>query len=80
MVAGEKLSSVALAGAVLGSPVLEALGHLAEVAAGSEKSNSVVAAAEPSVDSSTPTAPKSAMLPSKAHQLDLRSHTVEEAD
>ena len=48
--AGEKVCSVALVGVAVGSPVLEVLEHLAGVAAGSGKSNSVVAAAELSVD------------------------------
>tara|TARA_B110001450_G_scaffold215101_1_gene208130 strand:- start:1176 stop:1469 length:294 start_codon:yes stop_codon:yes gene_type:complete len=81
VVAGEELHSVVLVGVTLGSPVLEAPGHPAEVAAGSRKSNSVVAAAELlSVDSSTPAAPKSTTLPSEAGPLDSRTHTVEEAD
>ena len=82
VVAGEDLHSVVvLVGVTLGSPVLEAPGQPAEVAAGSRKSNSVVAAAELlSVDSSAPAAPKSTTLPSEAGPLDSRTHTVEEAD
>jgi len=79
-VAGEELHSVALVGVTLGSPVLEAPGHPAEVAAGSRKSNSVAAAELLSVDSSAPAAPKSTTLPSEAGPLDSRTHTVEEAD
>lgn len=63
-VAGENLHSVVLVGVALGPPVLEALGHLAEVAAGSKRSNSIVVAAELlSIDLSAPTAPKSMRLP-----------------
>lgn len=79
-VAGENSCSVALVEVALGSPVLEALGHLAEVAAGSKKSNSVVAAAELSTDLSILTTPMSTKLPSEAGPMDLRNHTVEEAD
>jgi len=81
VVAGEDLHSVVvLVGVTLGLPVLEAPGHLAEVAAGSRKSNSVAAAELLSVDSSAPAAPKSTTLPSEAVPLDSRTHTVEEAD
>lgn len=81
VVAGADLHSVVLVGVPLGSPVLEAPGHPAEVAAGSRKSNSVVAATELlSIDSSALAAPKSTTLPSEAGPLDSRTHTVEEAD
>jgi hypothetical protein len=80
VVAGENLHSAVLVGAALGPPVVEALGPLAE-AAGSKKSKSVVAAAEPpSVDLSTLTVPRSTTLPSEVGPLDLRTHTGEAAD
>lgn len=81
--AGEDLHSVAPVGVALGPPVLEALGHLAEVAAGSMKSNSIVAAAVAellSIDLSALAAPESTTRPSEAGPLDLRTHTVEAAD
>lgn len=73
------MHSVVLFEVPIGLPVLEALVHLAEVAAGSKTSNSVDAAAL-SIDLSVLTALKSTKLPSEAAPSDSRTHTTEEAD